>query len=184
MATSLASMKAGSITTLFASALLIGWLAPGLKTTDGNAANDAAQTNETSAQARLAVNRSEEWLEGQGVLTRQRDGHFYANASVDGVQLRFLVDTGASIIALTGDDAEALGLSWDEASLKPIGRGASGVVNGVPVRIDRIEIEGIEARGVEAAIIPEGLDVSLLGQSFLSKVENVEISGNEMRLGG
>ena len=66
---------------------------------------------------------------------------------------------------------------------KPIGRGANGVVLGVGVRLERIEVEGIEARDVEAAIIPDGLDVSLLGQSFLSKIENVEISGNEMRLG-
>jgi len=54
---------------------------------------------------------------------------------------------------------------------------------GVGVRLERIEVEGIEARDVEAAIIPEGLDVSLLGQSFLSKIENVEINGDEMRLG-
>ena len=47
-----------------------------------------------------------------------------------------------------------------------------------------MEVDGIEAQGVEAAIIPEGLDISLLGQSFLSKIENVQISGDEMRLGG
>ncbi|MCB2064195.1 MAG: TIGR02281 family clan AA aspartic protease [Novosphingobium sp.] len=181
-------MKAGSITTLFVSALLVGWLAPGLKTHDATQGADAAAPSELSEQSgadeRLAVNRSEQWLDGQGVLRRQNDGHFYTDASVDGARVRLLVDTGASMVALTGEDAEAIGLSWDEADLRPIGRGASGPVNGVSVRLERIEVAGIEAQNVDAAIIPEGLDVSLLGQSFLSKLHNVSISGDEMRLGG
>ena len=77
-----------------------------------------------------------------------------------------------------------LGLSWDDSALRPIGRGASGTVYGTPVVLQSLEVGGFEARNVEAAIIPEGLDVSLLGQSFLSKIDNVEISGDEMRLGG
>ena len=178
-------MKAGSIATLFASALLVGWLAPGLKTADGEAAREIAGISDAEpGDVRLAVNRSDEWQQGQGLLTRHGDSHFYTEGSIDGARVRFLVDTGASIVALTGADAESLGLLWDESSLQPIGRGANGVVNGIPVRLDRIEIEGIEARNVDAAIIPEGLDVSLLGQSFLSKVQNVSISGDEMRLGG
>jgi aspartyl protease family protein len=178
-------MKAGSIATLFASALLVGWLAPGLKTADADAGIEVAQpTGEQPQDVRLSVNRSDEWQHGQGLLTRHRDGHFYTEGAIDGARVRFLVDTGASIVALTGADAESLGLTWDESSIQPIGRGANGVVNGIPVRLDRIEIEGIEARNVDAAIIPEGLDVSLLGQSFLSEVPNVQISGDEMRLGG
>lgn len=178
-------MKAGSIATLFASALLVGWLAPGLRTADTeNGHQPSTQSHAQPDEVRLAVNRSDEWQQGQGLLTRHRDGHFYTEGSIDGARVRFLVDTGASIVALTGADAESLGLTWDESSLQPIGRGANGVVNGIPVRLDRVEIEGIEARNVEAAIIPEGLDVSLLGQSFLSKVHNVQISGDEMRLGG
>jgi len=176
-------MKTGSIATLFASALLVGWLAPGLKTHDGAPVQSEHAFADGTRQDRLAVNRTDVSTDGPGVLTRHPDGHFYAEGNVDGARLRMLVDTGASMIALTGEDAEALGLSWDEASLKPIGRGANGVVLGVGVRLERIEVEGIEARDVEAAIIPEGLDVSLLGQSFLSKIENVEISGDEMRLG-
>lgn len=178
-------MKAGSITTLFVSALLIGWLAPGLKTHDTAQVADAAGNAQVAKdEERIAVARSDQWIDGQGVLRRQHDGHFYTEASVDGARVRLLVDTGASMVALTGDDAEAIGLSWDEADLRPIGRGASGPVNGVSVRLERIEVAGIEAQNVDAAIIPEGLDVSLLGQSFLSKLQNVSISGDEMRLGG
>ncbi len=178
-------MKAGSITTLFVCALLVGWFAPGLSTHDVPQAGDAADLSDRSgAEERFAVSRSDQWLGGQAVLRRQHDGHFYTDASIDGMQVRFLVDTGASMVALTGEDAEALGLTWHEGDLKPIGRGASGPVNGVPARIEHMEVQGIEARNVAAAIIPEGLDVSLLGQSFLSKVQDVTISGDEMRLGG
>lgn len=178
-------MKKAPIAWLFGSVLMIGVLAPGLKTaTSDGEAQPAMLSAPPSPQARLALNRSDQWLAGQTVLDRQRDGHFYTDASIDGVRVRLLVDTGASIVALTGEDAAALGLTWDEASLAPIGRGANGTVNGVPVRLDRVEVDGIEARDVQAAIIPEGLDVSLLGQSFLSRIQNVEISGDEMRLGG
>ena len=124
------------------------------------------------------------WGSGEAVLRREDDGHFYANVLVDGRDYRFLVDTGASIVALTGDDARGMGLDWDESRLRPVGRGASGDVHGVPTFIERLEVGGMEARNVEAVIIPEGLDVSLLGQSVLGKFPNVGINGDEMTLGG
>jgi aspartyl protease family protein len=177
-------MKSGPIFLLFASAALIGWFAPGLPGGEIGSANTEGAGNAKKTDARLGVNQTDQWLAGETVLRRQSDGHFYADALVDGRPYRFLVDTGASIVALTGPDAEAMGLYWNEESLRPIGRGASGTVHGVPVRIDRMELGGVEARNVQAAIIPEGLDISLLGQSFLSQVSNVEISGDEMKIGG
>lgn len=176
-------MKAGSIATLFVSALLVGWFAPGLKTTNDTAVTAGAAVR-PAAPVRVDLVRNEQWQDGQVVLPRQGDGHFYVQASIGGERLRMLVDTGASVVALTGADAEMLGFAWSESDLRPIGRGAGGVVNGLPVRIERLDVEGIEAQAVDAVIIPEGLDVSLLGQSFLSKVPNVQINGDEMRLGG
>lgn len=175
-------MKLAQLVPLFASALLFGWLAPDLSA--GHGAGGHAQATGVSPADRDAKRRTREWLAGQTVLKRQRDGHFYTNANVDGAQVRFLVDTGASIVALTADDAAAAGISWDEQSLRPIGRGASGTVNGVPVRIERMDINGIEARDVQAAIIPDGLDVSLMGQSFLRHIDTVDIDGDEMKMGG
>ncbi len=179
-------MKRAAITLLLCCAVLVGWLAPGLSTDvpatdDGGPANRAL--NAISGTGELAAQQVAAWNGGATVLTRQPDGHFYADAYVDGQPLRLLVDTGASIVALTGRDAEAMGLYWTEDSLRPIGRGASGIVYGLPVRLDRMEVGGLEARDVEAAIIPEGLDVSLLGQSFLSRIDNVDIRGDEMTLG-
>lgn len=174
-------MKSGPILTLFACALLVGWFAPKLPTGGTGADRHGERPR---AEERPEAKRNESWLSGQTVLQRQPDGHFYADATVEGRRFHFLVDTGASIVALTGEDADAMGLYWDEASLRPVGRGASGTVHGVPVRIEQMEVGGFEARDVQAAIIPEGLDVSLLGQSFLSQIDNVEINGDEMKLGG
>lgn len=165
---------------MFICALLVGWFAPNLSA-DGPA--DNAEAELPPADVILATNRTDQWLAGETVLERQRDGHFYTDGSVEGAQMRFLIDTGASIVALTGDDARAAGLYWDEGNLRPIGRGASGTVHGVPVRLERLQIGGFEAHNVRAAIIPEGLDVSLLGQSFLATIDTVEISGNRMTLG-
>lgn len=117
------------------------------------------------------------------VLTREADGHFYADVAVDGVSLHMLVDTGASVVALTGADAEALDLSWDPAQVAPVAQGASGAVEGVNVVIPAITLGDHEARNVPALIIPEGLEVSLLGQSFLSTLGQVQMTGEHMVLG-
>tara|TARA_E500000305_G_C3982395_1_gene217606 strand:- start:15 stop:587 length:573 start_codon:yes stop_codon:yes gene_type:complete len=120
---------------------------------------------------------------GQVTLYRYPDGHFYADVLVDGQQLHMLVDTGASVIALTGDDARRLGVSWNSFELSTIGQGASGPVEGVGTKLDRVSLGGIEASDVTAVVIPEGLHVSLLGQSFLTELGKVEIAGDRMVIG-
>lgn len=117
------------------------------------------------------------------VLQRERDGHFYADVSVDGVSSRMLVDTGASVVALTGEDALAMGLEWDESTVAPVAQGASGAVYGVQTVLPRVRLGEFEAEGVRAIIVPEGLGISLLGQSFLEQVGNVSIAGDAMVLG-
>lgn len=119
-------------------------------------------------------------LTDQIVLSREMDGHFYAEVEVNYGKARFLVDTGASMVALTGDDAKELGLDWTEDELQMVGRGASGDVRGKQVMIDHMQIGNFEANAVRAVIIPEGLDVSLLGQSFLARIGSVNIKDNKM----
>ena len=130
------------------------------------------------------VVQSFNWYGGETVLERASDGHFYAEASVSGSPVRFLVDTGASVVALTGEDASALGMDWQDDELVEVGRGANGVVRGVKTTIDDLALGGFRSSNVPAVIIPEGLPVSLLGQSFLSRIENVEIAGDRMVLAG
>ena len=112
-------------------------------------------------------------------LERAPDGHFYAEAQVNGARVTFLVDTGASIVALTPGDAQRAGIALPSERITA--RGVGGEVEVIPVTIDRLAIGPLEARGVRAAIAGE-LPVSLLGQSFLSQVGTVEISGDRMVL--
>ncbi len=173
-------MRAGPVILLFATVTFVGWIAPGLSSRgEGEPALDAEPTAVV-----VAPPSRQGWMSGGTVLDRAGDGHFYADVGVESRPVHFLVDTGASIVALTGADARSVGLVWNDADLVPVGRGASGTVYGVPVRLDRVELDNLVARDVAAAIIPEGLDVSLLGQSFLTHLPGVKIEGDRMVLGG
>lgn len=121
------------------------------------------------------------WAE-EVAFERERDGHFYADVVVDGVSSRMLVDTGASVIALTGEDAMAMGLHWDENDVMPVAQGANGAVHGVHTQLRHVRVGSFEANDVRAMIIPEGLGISLLGQSFLSTIDQVQIADDRMML--
>lgn len=116
------------------------------------------------------------------VLTRGQNGHFFADLEVNGQMIHFLVDTGTSSIALSAADARKLGFSWTEQELKRVGSGVSGPVNGKFVKLHRMRLGSKDAWDMEAAIIPHGLEVSLLGQTFLSKIGSVRIDGDRMVL--
>lgn len=110
---------------------------------------------------------------------RGPDGHFYADAQVNGATVRFMVDTGASMVVLTGADAQRAGIQLP--SEREVAMGVGGPVEVAPVTVDRISIGGIEAHGVQAAVADE-LPVSLLGQSYLQRVGSIEIRGDTMVL--
>lgn len=113
------------------------------------------------------------------VLRRDGSGQFHVTALVEGQDVRFLVDTGADVVALTIDEAEQLGLPVDPGSFQPMMQTASGVGYGAPVTIDSLEVGGQEFRSVPAVVV-EGLTVNLLGQSVLRQLGKVELSGDRM----
>ena len=113
------------------------------------------------------------------VLRRDGSGQFHVTALVEGQDVRFLVDTGADVVALTIDEAEQLGLQVDPGSFQPMMQTASGVGYGAPVTIDSLEVGGQEFRGVPAVVV-EGLTVNLLGKSVLRQLGKVELSGDRM----
>ena len=115
------------------------------------------------------------------VLPRQSDGHFYVDAVVNGSIVRMLVDTGASGIALSRDDARRVGIGISIGMPNVVGKGASGDVRGEYVIIDRISLGEKSANAVPAVVLDGGGD-SLLGQSFLSQFASVEIKGDRMVL--
>jgi len=98
-------------------------------------------------------------------------GHFFADGAVNGVQVRFVVDTGATLVSLPRRDAERLGIDW--RSGKPAtSRTANGIASVYLVKLDVVRIGGIELRNVDALVHEgAGLDQALLGMSFLNRVQ-------------
>lgn len=137
----------------------------------------SAQPSESYASA----SRSSYTAGGETVIHRDADGHFIADAQVNGASIRFLVDTGADMVALSEADARRAGIYVSPSDYRVIGRGASGDVRGMPVVLDHVMIGGKRVTGVHGAVI-EDLDVSLLGQSYLRQIGSVELSGDTMRL--
>jgi aspartyl protease family protein len=115
------------------------------------------------------------------VLTRHDNGHFFVDAMVNGQLVHFVVDTGASGVALTVADAVRVGLVVNPEKFEVVGMGASGPVRGTRVVLNSVAIGNKEASGVGGAIL-EGSDISLLGQSFLSRIGSVRIVEDKMIL--
>lgn len=116
---------------------------------------------------------------GTTVLKRDPNGHFFAKAAVNGMEVNFLVDTGASGVSLTVADAQAVGLQFDASEFDVIGSGASGPVRGKRIVLDRVSLDGRTVEQVQGAIL-EGGQMSLLGQSFLAQMGRIEIANDEM----
>ena len=169
----------GFVVTVLALGALVAFVAPHVDDKPSGAASaQLAATNDV----RLATATTPLWSSGDMALAREPDGHFYAKVKVDGSDYRMLVDTGATVVALTGEDARAMGLAWDPNAVAPVARGAGGAVYGVTTTIPDMTVGDFEARDVQAVIIPEGLGISLLGQSFLSHVPKVDIADDKLTL--
>jgi len=118
----------------------------------------------------------------QTVIRRKAAGRFYLDADVNGQPVRFLIDTGADVVALTTDDAARLDIDADPATFRPIARTASGTGYGATVTIERLDVAGRELRDVRAVVV-DGLETNLLGQSVLRQLGRIELHGNEMTIG-
>lgn len=141
-------------------------------------ADDQTETTDSnSAEEPPVPNRSY----GSIQLDREADGHFYADVEINGQPVHFVVDTGASAIALTQDDARRAGIFFAPGEFTTIGRGASGDVRGATVAIDRARLGHKTVEGLGGVVL-DGGGQSLLGQNFLSRFDSVEIRGDTMTL--
>ena len=113
------------------------------------------------------------------------DSQFYVEAAVNRREARFLVDTGATYVALRESDARAAGVYTSRADYTYPVKTANGETRAAFVTLDEIEISGLRVDGVKAFILrDEQLAVNLLGMSFLSRLESVEARRGEMILRG
>jgi aspartyl protease family protein len=103
-------------------------------------------------------------------LAADMRGHFFSEGAVNGSPVRFLIDTGATTVALPAADALRLGIDYRKGD-RGFSNTAGGVVPMYRVRLDTVRLGDIELTGVEGVVLEQGLDIALLGMSFLNRVE-------------
>jgi aspartyl protease family protein len=116
-------------------------------------------------------------------LWRNAQGHFQVNGRVDGRHLDFMIDTGASVIALTAKDADYLGIHPAARDFTVLVKTANGMAKAAPVVLDMVEIEDIMVRNVDAVVMPDSaLTDNLLGMSFLTRLHRWQFADGKLVL--
>lgn len=114
-------------------------------------------------------------------LVKSPDGHFWAEGAVNGRQVRFLVDTGASAVALTPEDARRLGVLQGLDYSVEVST-ANGKTRAARVVLDSVSVAGARVAGVEAFVVEKGLDHSLLGMTYLGRLSRFEATQGSLIL--
>ena len=110
-------------------------------------------------------------------------GHFITAADINGTSIKVLVDTGATAVALSYEDARDAGLRPGSLDFNVPVATANGVTQAARVTIERIAIEGLEVEDVDGLVLPEGaLNGTLLGMSFLSRLASFKIEDGVLYL--
>lgn len=105
-------------------------------------------------------------------VLKAADGHYWADALIEGRAVRVMVDTGASVVALTRDDAARLGLRLEPADFSATVVTASGPVRAAAVELQAVAVAGARVDRVEALVVEAGLPHSLLGMSYLGRLSS------------
>ena len=141
--------------------------------------HDAWQTLRGQIVPSLALSRAS----GEVELRRGWDGHYRADARVNGVPVRMMVDTGASLVLIPGELAEAFGLDPDRLDYSMPVATANGPSTVAPVRLGSVRVGSIRLSEVEAAVARPGrLQTPLLGMSFLDRMRETSFRGDRLIL--
>jgi len=130
----------------------------------------APATNSNSADGSRLVIEAGAW------------GHFHVDTEIGGREIGFLVDTGASMVALSQADAETIGLPIHQLEYSGRANTANGVARFAPVMIDEITVGDNVVRNVQAVVMEEPMEKSLLGMTFLRKLAGFEVKNNRLIL--
>jgi aspartyl protease family protein len=116
------------------------------------------------------------------MLSQGEDGHFHVYGTINGVRVRFLIDTGATDIVLDPADAQRLGIDLDSLAFdRPFGS-ANGIGHGASVEVPDISVGPIRFSNVRVSINRAPMGSSLLGMAFLKRLESYSVSGNKLTL--
>ena len=137
----------------------------------------------TAAQSNLAYQADEAYAaHDQLVLTASDNGHFTLEASIDGTAIDFMVDTGATTVVLSPQDAARVGLSPDTLDYNAVFETGNGRTPVALVTLDRLTIGSLDLYDVPAAVITKPMSMSLLGMSALDQLAGYEVDGDQMIL--
>jgi aspartyl protease family protein len=128
-----------------------------------------------ATEARPTAGPGDYYVDGAG-------GHFVIDAAVNGVSVRFLVDTGASDVVLTLEDAAALGFEPRSLDFSRGYHTANGVVRAAPVVLRELRIGQYSLYDVDAAVNQAPIGISLLGMSFLDRLAGYEVDDGRLML--
>lgn len=110
---------------------------------------------------------------GQGsqiVLTASSGGHFLTLGNINGRSTQFMVDTGATSVALSADEARRMGVDFEKAP-RSFGSTANGTITLYRVKLSSVRIQDVEVHDVDAVVVPQGMPHVLLGNSFLTRFQ-------------
>lgn len=154
-------------------------LAPGQRTAEGvvllGTGNEAASFDIDGQKRTLSMGQAFAAARGEGrrnvTLTADTRGHFLAMGSINGGSVRFLVDTGATLITLPASEAQRLGINYLRGTRSAM-QTANGVAIAYRVKLDSVRIGDIEINNVDALVgESDALNMNLLGMSFLNRME-------------
>jgi aspartyl protease family protein len=134
-----------------------------------------------AAQAAVAVveqARSQE----PASITKAEDGHYWTQADVDGHAVTFLVDTGATAVALTAQDAARMGIDVSSLNYTYKVATANGDAHAARITLASISVAGARVNDVEAYVLDHGLSTSLLGMTYLGRLSAFEATPTSMIL--
>jgi aspartyl protease family protein len=119
---------------------------------------------------------------GEASIAKSGDGHFWADGEVDGHPIRFLIDTGATAVALTADDARNLGIDPTSLDYAYTVTTANGPARAAQVKLGVVSVGRAQVADVQAFVIDHGLQTSLLGMSYLGRLAKFEATQDALVL--
>ncbi|MDP3175831.1 MAG: TIGR02281 family clan AA aspartic protease [Phenylobacterium sp.] len=139
----------------------------------------AAQIQQSAMVARAAP---EPAADHAAQISKASDGHYWAEADVNGARVRFLVDTGATAVALTPEDALRLGFAPKDLEYRYTVTTAAGPARGAAIKLASVSVAGARVNDVDALVIEKGLDASLLGMTYLGRLSRFEATRSALIL--
>lgn len=142
------------------------------------------KTMPSSSMASATVGTAAPSTAGRSVtIPRDARGHFQVGGRIDGRRVDFMVDTGASVIALSEREANRLGIRPSRDDYTAQVKTANGTVKAAPVTLNSVDIDGLVVRNVRALVVPgNALSENLLGLSYLTKLKRFEYANGKLVL--